>query len=35
MGIQKFENIITWQKAQDLAIEIYTVQKLFVDLSNL
>lgn len=25
MAIQKFEDIIAWQKAQDLAAEIYTV----------
>ncbi|HSI76508.1 MAG TPA: four helix bundle protein [Lunatimonas sp.] len=25
MAIQKFEDIIAWQKAQDLAVEIYTV----------
>lgn len=23
MGIQKFEDLIAWQKAQDLAVEIY------------
>jgi four helix bundle protein len=23
MAIQKFEDIITWQKAQDLAVEVY------------
>ena len=25
MAIQKFEDIVAWQKAQDLAVEIYTV----------
>ena len=25
MAIQKFEDIIAWQKAQDLAVEIYSV----------
>lgn len=25
MAIQKFEDIIAWQKAQDFAVEIYTV----------
>jgi len=25
MAIQKFEDIIAWQKAQELAVEIYTV----------
>ena len=27
MAIQKFEDIIAWQKAQDLAVEIYAVFK--------
>ncbi len=25
MGIQKFEDIVAWKKAQDLAVEIYSV----------
>lgn len=25
MGIKKFEDIIAWQKSQDLAVEIYTI----------
>lgn len=31
MGIQKFEDLIAWQKAQDLAVEIY---KLFSNLKD-
>ena len=31
MAIQKFEDIIAWQKAQDLAVEIYS---LFRDLKD-
>lgn len=31
MAIQKFEDIIAWQKAQLLAIEIYTVFSVIKD----
>ena len=31
MAIQKFEDIIAWQKAQDLAVEIYSTFKILKD----
>jgi len=31
MAIQKFENIIAWQKAQELAVEVYSVFKTSKD----
>lgn len=33
MAIQKFEDIIAWQKAQEFAVEIYTVFKDLRDFS--
>ncbi len=33
MKIQKFEDIIAWQKAQDLAVEIYTIFQRSKDFS--
>jgi len=33
MAIQKFEDIIAWQKAQELAIDIYSAFKLCKDFS--
>lgn len=33
MAIQKFENIIAWQKAQDFAVDIYSVYKHLKDYS--
>lgn len=33
MAIQKFENIIAWQKAQDFAVDIYSVYKDLKDYS--
>jgi len=31
MKIEKFEDIIAWQKAQDLAVEIYSTFRLLKD----
>ncbi len=33
MAIQKFEDIIAWQKAQDLAVDVYTVFRNVKDFS--
>ena len=38
MAIQKFEDIIAWQKAQDFAVEMYDIKRPFcraaVSISN-
>ncbi|HMR19517.1 MAG TPA: four helix bundle protein [Sphingobacterium sp.] len=33
MGIQKFEDIIAWQKAQDIAVDVYVAFKELKDWS--
>ena len=31
MGVQKYEDLIVWQKAMDLAVEVYKLTKLLPD----